>query len=81
MINGELRFPIFSIFDGVGFLDLGNVYPKVGDFDPSNVRASSGFGLRMRTPYFLMRADYGAKLDRKPGESAGAFFFSIGQAF
>jgi len=79
--NGELRFPIFSVFDGVGFLDAGNVYPEIGNFDPSNVRFSSGFGLRVRTPYFLIRADYGFKLDRKPGESSGKFFFSIGQAF
>ena len=40
-----------------------------------------GFGLRIRTPYFLLRADYGLKLDRKPGEPLGKFFFSIGQAF
>lgn len=39
-----------------------------------------GFGLRIRTPYFLLRADYGMKLDRKPGEPLGKFFFSIGQA-
>jgi outer membrane protein assembly factor BamA len=35
----------------------------------------------VRTPYFLLRADYGFKLDRRPGESLGSFFFSIGQAF
>lgn len=81
IVNGELRFPIFSVFDGVGFLDVGNIYPGIRDFDPTNVRASSGFGLRVRTPYFLLRADYGIKLDRKPGESFGKFFFSIGQAF
>ncbi|MBN2242405.1 MAG: translocation/assembly module TamB domain-containing protein [Acidobacteria bacterium] len=81
MINGELRFPIFSIFDGTGFLDVGNVYPDAGDFDPTDIRASAGFGLRARTPYFLLRADYGVKLDREPGEPAGKFFFSIGQAF
>ncbi|NWG13266.1 MAG: translocation/assembly module TamB domain-containing protein, partial [Acidobacteria bacterium] len=81
IVNGELRFPLLGIFDGVGFLDLGNVFPRVGDFDPTNVRKSSGFGLRLRTPYFLLRADYGFKLDRKPGESLGRFFFSIGQAF
>ncbi|MEJ2111825.1 MAG: POTRA domain-containing protein, partial [Acidobacteriota bacterium] len=50
IVNSELRFPIYSIFDGVG-------------------------------PYFLLRADYGLKLDRQPGESKGEFFFSIGQAF
>jgi outer membrane protein assembly factor BamA len=62
-------------------VDLGNVYDSVSNFDPFDLRKSAGFGLRMRTPYFMLRADYGFKLDRKPGESRGAFFFSIGQAF
>jgi outer membrane protein assembly complex protein YaeT len=81
VVNNEIRFPLISIFDGVGFLDLGNVYDRVSDFDPFSIRKSAGFGLRLRTPYFLLRADYGFKLDRREGESAGAFFFSIGQAF
>jgi outer membrane protein insertion porin family len=81
IVNNEIRFPLISIFDGVGFVDLGNVYDSVSNFDPFDLRKSAGFGLRLRTPYFLLRADYGFKLDRRPGESRGAFFFSIGQAF
>ena len=81
ILNQELRFPLVSIFEGVGFIDLGNVYSQWDEFDPTNVRAAGGFGLRLRTPWFLIRADYGFKLDRQPGESMGAFFFSIGQAF
>jgi outer membrane protein assembly complex protein YaeT len=81
ILNNELRFPLISIFDGVGFVDIGNVYKKASDFNPFEVRKAAGVGLRVRTPYFLLRADYGFKLDRKPGESLGAFFFSIGQAF
>jgi outer membrane protein insertion porin family len=65
----------------VGFLDLGNIYSKVSDLSLAGVRKVGGAGLRIRTPYFLLRADYGIKLDRKPGESFGKFFFSIGQAF
>ena len=79
--NNELRFPLAGMFDGVGFIDVGNVYPSVADFNPFDVRSSAGAGLRVRTPYFLLRFDYGFKLDRQPGEKIGAFFFSIGQAF
>ena len=79
--NNELRFPMFSIFDGVGFLDVGNIYPTLSDFDPLNVRKAAGFGLRVRTPFVMIRFDYGLKLDRRPDESRGAFFLSIGQAF
>ncbi len=79
--NQEIRFPAFGIIDGVGFLDLGNVYSKASDFNPFDVRKSAGLGLRVRTPFLLLRLDYGFKLDRRPGESRGTFFFSIGQAF
>jgi outer membrane protein assembly factor BamA len=81
LFNNELRFPIYRIFDGVGFLDVGNVYPRLSDFNPLKVRKSAGFGLRVYTPYFMLRFDYGFKLGRSPGESSGRFFFSIGQAF
>ncbi len=81
LFNHELRFPLISIFDGVTFIDIGNVYENVSDFDPFDVRGAAGFGLRVRTPYLLLRADYGIKLGRREGESLGAFFFSIGQAF
>jgi outer membrane protein assembly factor BamA len=35
----------------------------------------------LRTPWFLVRGDYGFVLDPRPGERRGRFFFSIGQAF
>ena len=81
ILNNELRFPLHWVFDGVTFLDIGNVYDKVSDFDLTNLRKTAGVGIRVRTPFFLIRADYGYKLDRRPDESAGQFFFSIGQAF
>lgn len=81
VLNNELRFPMFWIFDGVGFVDIGNVFPSLNDFKFSELRKTAGFGLRLRTPALMLRFDYGFKLDRRPGESRGAFFFSIGQAF
>jgi outer membrane protein assembly complex protein YaeT len=81
VLNNELRFPMVSILDGVGFIDIGNVFPLPQDFKFSELRKTAGIGLRLRTPSLMLRFDYGFKLDRRPGESAGAFFFSIGQAF
>ena len=81
ILNNEIRFPLFSIFDGVGFVDLGNVYPSVGDFDPTNLRKSTGVGLRVRTPYFLLRLDWGVNVSPRMGEPRTRLFFSIGQAF
>ena len=81
VINNEARFPLIGIFEGVGFLDMGNVYDRWRDFDPASLRSAAGVGLRVRTPFFLLRLDYGMKLGRREGEKAGALFFSIGQAF
>lgn len=81
VINNELRFPLWWIVDGVGFVDVGNVFPHVNDFSLSDTREAAGVGLRLRTPWFLVRVDYGVPLDRRPGESKSRAFFSIGQAF
>lgn len=81
VLNEELRFPLFSIFDAVSFVDIGNVFPRVSDFKISELRGAAGFGLRIRNPFVVLRFDYGFKFARRPGEKMGAFFFSIGQAF
>jgi outer membrane protein assembly complex protein YaeT len=80
LFNNEIRFPIMGVLQGVGFVDVGNVYPRISDFNFS-LRKSAGIGLRIKVKFIPLRFDYGFKLDRKPGESRGAFFFSIGQAF
>lgn len=81
ILNQEIRFPIYKTVGGVLFLDAGNVYPRVQDFRPLDLRETLGFGLRWKTPYVLLRLDWGFKLDRKPGESASSVFIGIGQAF
>ncbi len=40
-----------------------------------------GLGFRYRTPIGALRAEYGWKLDRQPGESVGQFYFAIGDVF
>jgi len=81
ILNSELRFPLYGFVDGVAFVDAGNVYRRLDDFKPTELRASSGFGLRIRTPYVVVRLDYGLKLSPRSDERRGQFFFSIGQAF
>jgi outer membrane protein assembly factor BamA/autotransporter translocation and assembly factor TamB len=81
ILNNELRAPLFSIVDGVVFVDIGNVWPLISDLSLTDLRQSTGAGLRLRTPWFLIRGDYGFVLDPRPGEKRGRFYFSIGQAF
>ena len=82
VINNELRVPLLSIFDGVVFSDIGNVFPRVADFSLSDLRKTAGVGLRARTRWFLLRGDYGLLLETAARASArGRFYFSLGQAF
>lgn len=81
VLNNELRFPLIGVLDGVGFVDIGNVYGKLSDFSPTDLRKAAGVGLRVRTPWLLLRLDYGFNLQRRPGEPGSRLFFSIGQAF
>jgi outer membrane translocation and assembly module TamA len=81
IINNEVRVPLFRMVDGVAFLDIGNVFSSVSDFSVTKLRKAAGVGARLRTPWFLVRFDYGVPLDRRAGEARSRFFFSIGQAF
>jgi len=76
-----MRFPVYKKLSGVVFMDFGNVYARVSDFDPFDVRKAAGFGLRFHTSFALFRFDWGFKLDRRPEENLSRVFFSIGQAF
>jgi outer membrane protein assembly complex protein YaeT len=81
VVNTELRMPLVRFFDGALFVDVGNVYPTISDFSLTDLRESGGVGIRIRTPWVLLRTDYGWVLDPRPGEKRGRFYFSIGQAF
>lgn len=81
MGNLELRTYIGKNFFLVNFLDFGNVWGRVGDITLSNLKYTTGLGLRYKTPVGPVRIDYGYKLNREKGESHGEIHFSIGHAF
>jgi len=81
VLNEEWNFPIWRTLRGELFLDAGNVYPTIGDFDPTDLRSSAGVGLRLETPIGPIRIEYGWKLDRRPDESSGELVFAIGTVF
>ena len=81
VLNEEWHFPIWRRLRGELFLDAGNVYQTISDFDPTDLRSSAGAGLRLDTPIGPIRVEYGWKLDRKPDESPGEIIFSIGTVF
>ncbi len=81
MGNFEFRTYLGKNFFIVNFLDFGNVWKRVGDIDVSNLKYTTGAGLRYKTPVGPIRIDYGYKLNRQAGESHGEIHFSIGHAF
>jgi outer membrane protein insertion porin family len=81
ILNEEWHYPIWRSLWGELFIDAGNVYPTLSDFNPTDLRSSAGTGLRLDTPIGPLRIEYGWKLDRREGESAGEIIFAIGTVF
>jgi outer membrane protein insertion porin family len=81
IFNGEIRVSVPGNAQIVGFVDTGNVFKHVSDFDLGELRAAVGFGGRYRSPVGPIRVDIGFKVHREPGEGALALHISFGQAF
>jgi outer membrane protein insertion porin family len=77
----EVRTSIGRGFGLVPFVDFGNVWLKSYEADLFDLKYTVGLGLRYSTPVGPLRVDYGYKLNREKGESAGEIHFSIGNAF
>jgi outer membrane protein assembly complex protein YaeT len=85
LLNAELRFPVWREVGAVMFVDGGNVFRRVTEFDLGDLRASVGFGLRYLSPVGSVRVDLGFNLDRRELggrlERPTVVHFSLGQAF
>jgi outer membrane protein insertion porin family len=81
VLNGELRVPLRTGLQGVGFIDSGNVYQRVTTIDLSELRTAVGFGVRYKSPFGPIRFDLGFKVKRRPDEHLTAWFVTFGQAF
>ena len=79
--NAEWRIPVASGFEAALFFDVGQVWSDPNNVNLGQLRSGAGFGLHYQTPVGPIRLEYGLKLDRKPGEDAGAFAFSVGYPF
>ena len=62
ILNQELRFPVYRWAGGVVFVDTGNVFPRASDISLTNLEAGAGFGLRINSPFALVRVDFGMPL-------------------
>ena len=81
VLNQEVRLPIYRWLRGVGFVDAGNVFTRPRDASLRGLVGSIGFGLRLASPFALLRADYARPIWGEPAGSSGRWSFGIGHAF
>jgi outer membrane protein insertion porin family len=86
VLNVEYKFPIFaekgkSILVGAFFYDIGGSWENFNTIDKENLRSGVGFGIRITTPVFPIRFDWGYGLNHKKGEPLQDYYLSIGNAF
>jgi len=79
--NAEFRIPLQYGFNVALFADTGSVWLRGDPSAGFDLRESAGLGLRYVTPVGPIALDYGWKLDRREGESASEWHFTIGSVF
>lgn len=85
----EMRYPISlaqsATIYALGFLEAGNSWYDLKEFEPFNLYRSAGIGLRVFLPMFgLLGIDWGYGFDDvpgRPGAAGGQFHFVLGQEF
>ncbi len=80
VLNQEARVPIYGWLRGVAFVDAGNAFMRPRDASVGGLVGSLGAGLRLTTPFALLRADY-ARPVWGTVQTTGRWTFGIGQAF
>jgi len=85
----EVRLPIFKRLRGAIFVEAGNVWQDPWTLRLRDLRYDAGPGVRLETPFGLLRLDFGYQLrpvdglriDGQPQTSRWRFNFGIGEAF
>ncbi len=62
LANAELRFPVWWLFMGEIFFDVGQVWKEVDHMHANDLKFSTGAGIALMTPIGPIRVDYGYKL-------------------
>ncbi len=81
VLKAELRFPLLpGTLEGAFFVDMGNLWVDWHQFDPFDLRISTGFGIRLVTPIGPVAFDLGFNPEPDPArrEPSWVFHFNIG---
>ena len=82
----ELRYPVIlqpsSTIFVLGFLEGGNCWSDIKDFNPFQIKRSAGVGVRIFLPMIgLLGVDWGYGFDANDSTGGSQFHFVIGQQF
>ncbi len=85
----EMRVPIFKRIRGAVFVEAGNVWQEPWSVRLDDLRYDAGPGVRLDTPFGVIRLDFGYQLrpvdglriDGRPQTSRWRLNFGIGEAF
>lgn len=83
LFNAEARFPVRGWVQGVAFVDAGNVFIGKRDLSLTDLKVGYGFGLRLASPFAMLRADVGFPVSqlRPDITKKTRFYFGIGHIF
>jgi outer membrane protein insertion porin family len=78
----EYTMPVYTdMARGAFFIDVGKTDSDVTDINLNNMRASAGFGVRMRVPFLgnsVISVDFGIPLVRKSEDDTQTITFNFG---
>ena len=82
----EMRYPVIlqpqSTIYALLFMEGGNCWADIRDFNPFQIRRSAGVGVRVFLPMIgLLGVDWGYGFDNHDGNGGSQFHFLIGQQF
>ena len=85
VLTSEIIIPLQKDIRFVTFFDMGDVYGADENIDFSTFRKGVGAGVRVSTPFGLLRFDWGYKLDQQDAyrddEKDYEFHFGLGNIF
>jgi outer membrane protein insertion porin family len=82
--TAEFTFPVFrDILRGVLFVDSGTVTTSHRDYSTDDLRISTGFGFRLKVPFFPapVQLDFGWPLKKQRDDDRQVFSFAVGFGF
>jgi outer membrane protein assembly factor BamA len=82
-LEGRFPLPIYQKIGGVIFIDAGDVYPKIHNFDLGQLKYSPGFGLRYLSPIGPIGVDIAFPTNRinYQQDSPYQIHFTVGYGF